>query len=195
MEITQATETKKPQVRLLKEMNKVVFDKNFAKKHPNLELYYISRGVKRNDSLRYDITIIPARMLGEEFVRTKGNCNSEKFPELYTVLEGEAIFLMQKTKGDIVEQVISIQAKKGHWIIIPPEYAVIMINHSKKTLKTANWVSEKNKNIYEELEKMEGPCYFYTQSGWVKNKNYKKIPPIDSKNPLKERPKNLDFLR
>jgi len=185
-------------------MEKVVFDKNFAKKFPDLELYYMYRGVKKEDGVRYDITVIPAQILGKEFTRTKGNRNSNDFPELYTVLEGKAIFLMQKAKPSFaeasegkgeIEDVFVVKAKRGEFVIVPPKYAVITINPSKETLKLGNWVSEKNENIYEELEKMGGACYFYTQSGWIKNKNYKKIPPLRFKKPLKEKPENLDFLK
>lgn len=181
-------------VRHLKEMEKVVYDKKFAKENPDLEVYYVERGVKKEDELRYDLTTMPSRMLGQEFVRTKGNRNSNDFQELYTVLEGEAIFLMQKTKGEIVKDIKAIRAQKGDWVLVPPKYAVIMINPSKKTLKTGNWVSEKNKNIYQELEKKQGACYYYTSQGWLKNKNYSKVPKLRFEKPLKEKPKNLNFL-
>lgn len=185
----------KKQIRYLREMEEVVFDKNFAREFPDLKLYYVYRGVKKENGIRYDITVIPPQILGKEFVRTKGNRNSNNFPELYTVLTEEAIFLMQKAKGEIVEDALAIPAKKGDYIIVPPKYAVITINPSKKTLKLGNWVSEKNKNIYEELEKMKGACYFYTKSGWIKNENYKKIPKLRFEKPLKKKPKNLDFLK
>ncbi len=186
---------KKPQIRFLDEMKDVLYDKEWTKIAPNLELYYMYRGIKKKGDLRYDITVIPARMLGKEFVRTKGNRNSEGYQELYTVLEGEAIFLMQKAQGEIVEDVIVTKAKPGDWVIVPPDHAVITVNPSKKVLKTGNWVSEETKNIYENIEKMKGACYFFTQSGWTKNKNYAKVPKLRFEKPLKKMPKNLDFLK
>ncbi|MBZ9577434.1 glucose-6-phosphate isomerase [Patescibacteria group bacterium] len=189
---------KTPDIRYLHDMKDVIYDKEWLKTAPNLELYYMYRGLKKKGELRYDITVVPPQMLGEEFVRTKGNRNSKNFPELYIVLEGEAIFLMQKTKGkaiEIVEDVIAVKAKPGDSINISAEYAVVMINPSQKTLKTANWVSEKNENIYEELGAMKGACYFYTKKGWIKNKNYKKVPKLRFEKPRKSIPKNLDFLK
>jgi len=183
------------EIRKLSEMKKVLYDKELADKLPELELYYVWRGVDKKDGLRYDITLIPFQMLGREYIRTKGNRNSENYFELYTILKGKAIFLIQKSKGEIVKDVAIIKAKKGDWIKISPEYAVIMINPSRRKLKTGNWVSEKNQNIYQELEKMGGACYFYTKSGWFKNKNYKHIPKIRFEKPLKKMPKNLDFLK
>ncbi len=196
----------KASIRLLKEMEKVVFDKEFVKKFPNLKLYYVYRDRKKDADLRYDITLMPSRMLGREFVRTKGNRNSRGYQELYTVLKGKAIFLMQKAKGKIVEDIVAVEAKPGDWVIVPPNYAVITINPSKKTLKTGNWVSEKTKNIYRELEAMGGASYFAVAEKskaksqelkikWIKNKNYQKIPKLRFEKPLKQRPENLDFLR
>ena len=185
----------KPGIRLLNEMRQVVFDRNFAKKFPTLELYQVYRGVGKRGEIRYDVTTVPPKMLGKEFIRTKGNRNSKSFPELYTVLNGEAIFLMQKHKGKTVENVMAVKARRGDYVIIPPKYAVVMINPAKKNLKTGNWVSEKNKNIYKELEVMQGACYYYTEKGWIKNKNYKIVPKLRFKKPLKKMPKNLDFLK
>ncbi len=175
-------------------MKGVLFDKKWAKAAPNLKLYYIYRNVKLKGELRYDIAVIPPKMLGSEFVKTKGNRNSNKYPELYTVLQGEAFFLMQKTEGKIVKDAVLAKLKKGNWLVIPSDYYVVTINPSKKTLKTANWVSNKNKNIYEEIEKMKGACYFYTKNGWIKNENYKKVPKLKIKKPLKKAPKDLSFL-
>ncbi len=185
----------KSKTRLLSEMQSVVLDKEFAKKNPKIELYHVYRKVAKKKDLRYDITEMPARMLGKEFVRTKGNSNSEKYQELYTVLEGNAIFLIQKQQKRIVQDVAAINAQKGEWVIIPPDYSVITINPSKTDiLKIGNWVSEKTQNIYKELEDAGGASYFYTQSGWIKNKNYQRIPILRFGKPLKTKPSSLDFL-
>ncbi len=177
-------------------MKKVVYDKSFAGKNKNLKLYEVYRNLKKDGNLRYDITIVKPQMLGEEFVRTKGNCNTEGFQELYTVLEGEAIFFLQKFKNKKVEDALAVKVKEGQWVIIPPYYWVVLINPSReKTLETGNWVSNKTENKYKELEKMGGQCYFYTKDGWVKNKNYEKIPELRTEGALDNRPESLDFLR
>lgn len=185
----------KPQVRFLKEIKSLLFDKNWAKTAANSKLYYIYRAVKKKGELRYDITLIPSKMLGKEFVKTKGNRNSDNYPELYTVLKGEAIFLMQKSEGKTVKEAFFSRLKKGDWIVIPDNYYVVAINPLKKDLKLANWVSEKNKNTYETIEKMKGACYFFTENGWIKNENYKSVPKLKFKKPLKKKPKDLSFLR
>jgi glucose-6-phosphate isomerase len=194
MEI-KSTMKKKADIRYLYEMRMVLYDKEWAKTAENIPLYYMYRGIKEKNDLRYDITIIPPKMLGKELVRTKGNRNSEGYQELYTVLEGKALFFMQKVKGKVVEDAVAVEAKPGDWVIVPPDYAIITINPSNKVLKTGNWVSKKTENIYQGIEEMKGACFFYTQSGWKKNKNYVKIPTLRFEETLKLKPKDLDFLK
>jgi glucose-6-phosphate isomerase len=186
---------KKPEIRYLNEMKEVLYDKEWVKRAPNLKLYYIYRGVKEKNGLRYDITVIPAQMLGKEFVKTKGHQHINEYGEVYIILKGKGIFLLQKTKNSKVEDVYAIKAKKGEVIVIPPFYAHTTINPTKKELKIGNWIAKKCKNIYEKIQKMGGFCYYYTSSGWMKNKKYSKIPKLHFKKPLKSLPKNLDFLK
>ncbi len=184
----------KKSIRFLNDMKSLLYDQDWVKTAPNLELYYMDRGIKKKGDLRYDITIIPSRMLGKEFTRTKGNRNTKKFQELYIVLKGTAIFLMQKGKEKNIEDIIAVKAEKGDSVIVPPKYAVITINPSKIKLKIGNWVSEKSNNVYKELEENKGAGYFYTKKGWIKNKNYKNTPKLRFEKPLKTIPKNLNFL-
>jgi len=182
------------EIRYLYDIKSVLYDKNWAKSAPNLELYYMHRGVKTKDNLRYDITIIPPKMLGKEFVKTKGH-RHQKHQELYIVLGGTAIFLLQKITNNKIQDVYIVKAKKGEAVIIPPLCDHITINPIKKELKLGNWISQNCKSDYKFIEKNKGACYFYTKKGWIKNKNYKNIPKLRSEKPLKSIPKNLDFLK
>lgn len=173
----------KPDIRYLRDMENVVYDKEWTKTSPgDLEMYYVYRGIERKNGLSYDITIIPPKMLGQEFVKTKGHQHLCK--ETYKVLEGEGIFLIQKTKEKEIEDVYLIKAKKDDKITIPPNYDHTVINSTNQELKLGNWISEDCQNNYSLLEKMEGACYFYTKGpakgkvNWVKNKNYKKVPEL-----------------
>ncbi len=186
---------KKPDIRYLNNMKKVLYDQKWLKTAPNFEFYYMYRNIKKKNDLRYDITIIPTRMLGQEFTKTKGHEHLGKFGEVYIVLEGQAIFLMQKCDGNQIKDVYAVKAKKGEVAIIPPYYGHVTINPSKKDLKMANWVSENCKSNYRLFEKMQGACYYCTKKGWIKNKNYKKIPKLRFEKPKKSIPKNLDFLK
>ncbi len=184
-----------PNIRYLKEIKKVIYDQKwFEKADKETELYYMYRGIKQKEDFRYDITIIPPRMLGQEYVRTKGHHHSNGYGEIYIVLQGEGIYYTQKENPKdrkIVEKVEVTKGKEGDVIIIPPYFSHITINASSKILITANWVSEKCQSIYQDLEKTGGPCYFYTQKGWLKNGNYSRIPKIEFKKPIKSLPSNL----
>jgi glucose-6-phosphate isomerase len=185
---------KTPDIRHLNDMKEVLYDQEWVKTAPNYELYYMYRGLKEENGLRYDITIIPARMLGKEYVKTKGHYHVHDRGELYVVLEGEGIFLLQKEeKGQIIDAYY-IRGEEGDFIPIPPQYGHITINPSNKDLKMANWVSKKCKSDYSCIGQMKGACYYYLESGWVKNKNYNNVPNLSSKEPLKNKP-NLDFLK
>lgn len=164
------------EIRYLDDLKKVIFDQNWLKTAKNFPVYYMRRGIKKKDGLRYDITEIAGKMLGREFPKTKGHRHPEE--EFYKILSGEAIFLFQKCQNKIVKEVFAVKAKKNDAMIIPPNYDHLIINFSKKRLKTGNWISQDCKNNYKFIEKMAGACYYYTKSGWVKNKNYKKIPKL-----------------
>lgn len=189
---------KKPDIRFLNDMKNVLYDKKWVKTTPNFELYYMYRGIKKKNGLRYDITVIPPRMLGQEFAKTKGHEHLKKYGELYIVLKGEAIYLMQQRQNNNqikIKDVYAIRAKRGEAVVIPPYYGHVTINPSgKETLKTANWLDEKSQHVYDVVVKKKGLCYYYTEKGWIKNKNYGKVPKLRFKKPLKKIPKNLNFL-
>jgi glucose-6-phosphate isomerase len=192
-----------PDIRCLDDIRDILYDKKWSRSADNFELYYMYRGLKKNNELRYDITIIPARMLGSEFTKTKGHYHLENWQEIYTVLEGTAIYLMQKRKPDgKIDDVYFVKAKEGESIIIAPGYGHITINPTKtEKLKMANWISENCKVDYLPYEKLQGACYYYTlqpksgQAGWIKNDSYNNLPPLREEQPLKSIPQNLNILK
>jgi len=186
----------KPDIRFLNDMKEVLYDQKWAKQAPNFELYYMYRGVKKKNGLRYDITIIPPKMLGQEFVKTKGHGHSAKYGEVYIVLKGQAFYLMQKYVGHKIDDVCAVKAKKGDAVIIPPHYGHITINPSKnKELKEANWLCEDCQNVYDLFIEKQGACYYFTREGWIKNEKYGKVPKLRFEKALKALPKNLGFLK
>jgi len=176
-------ENLKPDIRYLKDMKNVIHDKEWLKTaSDDLELYYMYRGLEKKDDLRYDITVIPSLMMGREFVKTKGH--NHLVEEKYIILEGEAIFLVQKGKEKI-EDVYAIKAKKGDEVTIPADYDDhITINPSSQELKLGNWISQDCKNDYSVIQKMAGACYFCIKDpntneiNWIKNKNYTTVPDL-----------------
>lgn len=186
-----------PDVRHLNDMREVLADKKFAKDSPDTDLYYMYRGLEEKNGLRYDVTVVLAKMLGSEFNKTKGHYHIGAYPEIYMVLEGQAIYLLQKADSNgNIEDVYFVNAKKGDSVVMKPFYGHVTINPSnKEDLKMANWISSDCKSDYSHYEKLNGACYYYTKNGWVKNENYKNVPPLREEQPLKSIPQDLEFLK
>jgi glucose-6-phosphate isomerase len=173
-----------PQIRMLHDMKEVINDRQWLSKSENIELYYMYRDLYLSHTdkeklleqeLRYDITIMPPGMLGKEYIKTAGHFHPSAhgglitYPELYEVLEGEAIYLLQKQD---LSDVVAINAIEGDKVIVPPDYGHITINRSNKTLKMSNFVARNFNSIYEPFKKKGGGAYFYTNDGFIKNYCY-----------------------
>ncbi|MDD4661985.1 MAG: glucose-6-phosphate isomerase family protein [Candidatus Pacebacteria bacterium] len=179
----------KPRIRFAKDMEEVLLSKDYD---PNEELYYMFRGIDTKEGIRYDITEIPPKTIGEEFVKTKGHYHDD-FQEVYIVLEGEAIFLMQKGRDEI-EDVYFVYARKNDVVLIPFGYGHITINPSTADLKLGNFVSSDCGHDYESIQIKNGAAYFYTKNGWIKNNKYSKVPEIREEKPLSELPNNIEKI-
>ncbi|OPY45270.1 MAG: Glucose-6-phosphate isomerase [Methanosaeta sp. PtaU1.Bin028] len=176
--------SQKPDIRWLHDIREVVYDQLWLSTADDRELYYMYRDLylSRSDrdmlvenDLRYDITIIPPGRMGKEFVKTAGHyhppaCGSDiTYPEIYEVLEGEALYLLQKEDASDTAAVV---AAAGDKVIIPPGYGHITINRSLHVLKMANFVSRSFSSIYEPIRNMGGAAYFFTEEGFIKNPRY-----------------------
>lgn len=185
-----------PKIRYLRDMKEVLYNKSLEVKGDS-PVYYMYRNLKlkefgSGEFLRYDITVIPPGRMGEEYVKTKGHYHPSRYGELYIVLKGRALYLLQ---GRDFHDVVSIEAKRGDVVIIPPEYGHITINHGENVLEMANWVSPDFESLYDPLKEKEGGIFFYTVRGWIKNPNYNTpLSEPRSEEPKKELPGNLDFL-
>ena len=170
-----------PDIRRLFDMQEVISDRSWLAGAEDFELYYmyrdlfLSRADKEkllSQGLRYDITIIPPHMLGREYIKTAGHYHpivpgsSVTYPELYEVLEGEALYLLQSHD---LRDVVAVTASAGDKVIVPPGYGHITINRSNKTLKMANFVSRSFDSLYGPYRERSGGAYFFTKEGWIRN--------------------------
>jgi glucose-6-phosphate isomerase len=221
----------KPDIRYLEDMKSVIYDKEWLKTAPNLELYYMYRDLAENENdfakiiknnLRYDITILKPQKLGKEFSKTLGHDHpivpgtSITYPELYEVLEGKAIFILQDSDGDKVKNIVVVRANKGDKIIIPPNCEHLFMNIGKTDLKVCNWISRSfSTHIYKPFKLKHGFSYYalkgFLKIKWIKNQNYISMPDIKFENPNKfykfyiqkdqpiynllQQPSKLDFLK
>ena len=194
-------EDKTPKVRKLSDMKSVIYDQEWLKTAQDAELYYMYGNLVEDGDLKYSITVVPPNNLGEEFVKTMGHVHIGNFKETYTVLEGNAIYLMQKGDGNKIDDVYAVKAKKGESIIIPSGYGHATINPGTEILKTGDWRNINCRQDYSLFEKMHGACYYYIlqpdsgQASWIKNENYKSVPELRFEDPIKGVPEDLSFLK
>ena len=190
-----------PSIRTFEEMVPVLMD-NQAKPTPaRTEMYYMYRDVHlpehesaiRSHNLRYDLTVVPAVMIGKEFNKTVGHYHplvpgkDLAYPELYEVLEGTALFLFQKVDatGKEIQDIQAIKAKVGDKVIYPPGYGHIIVNIGSGTLVTANWSADNFQSLYQPIKDMAGMGYYVVSDPngnfkFVQNDKYEYMPAIKS---------------
>ena len=170
-----------PQIRTMEEIRGVLKDPLCECREP---LYFMYRDLSksaedgqwlREQGLRYDITVIPARTLCGEYVKTKGhhhpaNGRGIPYPEIYEVREGSAHYLLQTRSAD---DVILVQAGPGDRVIVPPGYGHVTINPGEATLVMANIVSTRFESDYSVYERFRGAAYFeIAEDSLMKNPRY-----------------------
>jgi glucose-6-phosphate isomerase, archaeal len=178
----------KPQARKFSEAKNYFKNKKAKFNNGNI-LYYMYRGVCENKDIeffkkknwRYDITVIFPGNVGEEFNKTIGHFHKFiegkkiSYPEIYQVILGEAIFLIQKInfKNKNVEKVWIIKAKEGDKIVIPSQknflFGHTTINVGKNFLVLANLQNQLTKSDYSFYQEKQGAVYYI-----VKSKNKEK---------------------
>ncbi len=209
----------KPDIRKLKDFKEVIYDKKWLEKTPsNFEAYFMYRGLAKNKEdkekmekagLRYDITIIPSKSFGLEFPKTMGHyhsfplASSFSYPEVYEVLSGKAMYLLQKIDDDKITKITAIKANKGDKVIVPPNYGHITVNVGKIDLKMSNWQALATRADYKSILDKKGGAYFAIKLGGnriklIKNENYGRLPEIKFSNPanyfFQSRKTTYDFV-
>jgi glucose-6-phosphate isomerase len=186
-----------PGLRTSDEMRPVLLDPDADLPDP---VYWMYRDIclpghehmRRELGLRYDISVFRANPMGREVFKTIGHYHPYirwrypiSYPEVYEVLYGEAVYLLQKV-DDIyrdpyyikVEDFIVVHAKPGQKVIMPPNYGHVTLNPSPDLpLVMSNWVSDWFKSVYEAIIEARGFAYYCLAEGgahqWVANRTYR----------------------
>ncbi len=150
--------------------------KNFNIKNGPSPIYRVWRYVHLASNLRYDLTLVPSGIIGDEFVKTAGHYH-KPYPEVYEVLLGRAYFLIQSES-----EVYLAEADPGEKFIIPPGFGHNTINVWNEPLLMANFISEKAEYDYEPYKNNHGAMYYFLKNDnlidIVKNPNYDSVPEI-----------------
>ena len=162
--------------RLLRDMRKTLV--GYEPEDANIEAYYMYRNVYRNGDLRYDVTVIPAIKFGNENAKTHGHYHPGSddgmgYPELYQVLKGSALFILQKKNRNGSVDVMIVRADEGDTVLLPPGYGHVTINRDGVPLVLANVVCARFESLYDEYAEHRGAAYYYMNDGAiVQNSNY-----------------------
>jgi glucose-6-phosphate isomerase len=117
--------------------------------------------------LRYNLVVLPPGRIGNEYIKTLGHFHSIKpgtttaYPEIYEIILGEAIFLIQKMDESlqaVLEHYI-FTCKQGEKIIIPPGFGHTTINATENILVMGNIMTTNNKPNYEPFRQFKGASY------------------------------------
>jgi oxalate decarboxylase/phosphoglucose isomerase-like protein (cupin superfamily) len=126
---------------------------------------------------------------GGEYPKTFGHYHPvDAQDELYKLITGEGIFMMQKKKivdgnwvEDEVEAVCLIKAQPGEEIVIKPEWGHSWSNIGSTPLITFdNWTFGHSPSDYELIERLKGLAYYLIEENGepeaTPNPNYKNLP-------------------
>jgi glucose-6-phosphate isomerase len=137
------------------------------------QVYFMHRGVFASKAdiqkafydakQRFDITVIPPAIWGMEYAKTAGHYHDpiEK-PEIYQVVSGEALWIMQKndTAGNVID-VVTVRGKAGDIAIMLPGYGHVSVNLSEtEPLVLANWLTWHQTSFYGSFKDNQGAVYY-----------------------------------
>ncbi len=159
----------------------------------DVEVYYMFRDVYKKDGIRFDITVMPARAIQDECAKTYGHShpvaeNGLGYPEIYQVLSGTAVFLLQRSNRDQSVEVCLIRASAGQVVLIPPNYGHVTINPGSDTLVLANLVADSFDSDYSEFRENRGAAFYYLSDGNIEQNAAYVVKKV-------ERPKPDEFNR
>lgn len=139
--------------------------------------------------LRYDLSAFRAVTLGPEFMKTSGHYHPMipgkrfAFPEVYEILHGEALYVMQKVddysaspEEVVVEDVIMCTVAAGQKVVMPPGYGHVTVNTGDEPLLMSNWVSSSFSSFYGTVEDARGFSWYVVTDGgqpsYLENRSY-----------------------
>jgi glucose-6-phosphate isomerase len=144
----------------------------------NMDAYYMYRKVHQSGAVRFDITIIPPVPFGNERPKTHGHYHpgSEDgmpYPEVYQVLKGRALFILQKKNRNGTVDAIMVKAEEGDVVLLPPGYGHVTVNQGDEALVLSNMTYDRFEPMYDDYDENQGAAYYIMEDGTIEqNGNY-----------------------
>lgn len=140
--------------------------------------------------LRYELTYLPARRLGSEFIKTHGHRHFPEaksglqYAEICEVLFGTAHFLFQLPRESPpgVAAVFYIEAHPGDKVLFPPGLDHCTINPSDAPLLFSDVVARGVRGDYSYFKEHQGAAYWEVEGpAFIPNPHYGDVPPIEKR--------------
>lgn len=136
----------------------------------------------KKQDLRVNIILMKPNLAGIEFVKSKATkCKS--YPRLFEIVYGGGNILLQKYIGPEENKVFRLQVKKGDKFIVPPEYAICLVNTRQASTLIAVEISSRDARTRVVLEDKRGMSYYIIRKNAkvevVRNPAYKRIDKIE----------------
>ncbi|MEJ5293287.1 MAG: glucose-6-phosphate isomerase family protein [Candidatus Methanosuratincola sp.] len=172
----------KGEARLLRDLKPVLRNPEFVTdRNSDKVLYMMYRSVVVDQthsktfgmhSVRFDITVMDSCLLDKELNKTVGHVHPEampglSYPELYQVLHGRALYLLQRLegRGGGVSDFLVVEAGPGDAVLIPPNYGHVTVNAGESPLVMANLVSTRFSSDYGPYIELRGASYYVLEGG------------------------------
>lgn len=159
---------------------------------------------------RHDLTVIMPGLLGSEYKKTSGHYHgyipdsTYTYPEIYQVLSGTALFLLQKASDfqtvptTAIKELKALIVKQGESIVIPPFYGHCSINVGDSPLVFSNLAVASCPLLYEPVQRTHGLSVYVTKSSlntleFHVNPNYGSVPDAELLRPVESAAMGIDF--
>lgn len=169
--------------------------------YPNVTLP-TDEGVFQEHGVRHSLLLLRQGCVGPEYTKTRGHiqvcADGLQCPEVYGVVHGRALFLLQRQAdqpaellgGIRVMDVRWIEAQMGQKVVVPASYGVVIINPGTEPLVLSQLAAIQASPMYEVYEAMHGAAYYVIgqDGGTVAEPNRRyawPLPPIHGEPPLR----------
>jgi glucose-6-phosphate isomerase len=160
--------------------------------------YYMYNGVFHRDDepvlrdvpMRYELTLMPPRLMGREFVKTFGHLHSPEpksgidYAEVCEVLVGTAHFVFQTLDlaGPDASVAFYVEAKAGQKVLLPPGFDHCTINPGPEPLLFSDVIALGVSGIYDRFRATRGAVYLEVaddgEPQFIANPIYRDVPPL-----------------
>ncbi len=159
-------------------------------------------GVFEEFGVRHNLVLLQAGRIGPEYVKTWGHsalCGEGVLcPEVYAVLHGRALFLLQRSEEGPWEResrrrvvdVRWIEARAAQKVVVPAGYGLVIANLGVDPLVVSSLVAETAWPVHVAFEAMHGAAYYVTERDGEMavepNRHYAEpLPPMREDTPLR----------